>query len=135
MASSILLKAFNKTIFATGNDELRPVMSGVFCEFTPDDLTFVATDAHKLVRYRRTDAQTVDSVAFILPKKPINQLKSILPDDDETKVSLEYNQTNAYFSFKNVNWFVGLLKANTRIMKLLYQKIILTCFVLISFSC
>ena len=55
MNSAILSLAFNRTIFATGNDELRPVMSGVFCELTPDNITFVATDAHKLVRYRRTE--------------------------------------------------------------------------------
>lgn len=107
--SSIFLTAFNKTIFAAGNDELRPVMSGVFCEFTPDDLTFVATDAHKLVRYRRTDVTSENSVSFILPKKPINQLKNILPDDD-TKVTLEYNQTNAYFSFNNVKLICRLIE-------------------------
>lgn len=107
--SSIFLMAFNKTIFAAGNDELRPVMSGVFCEFTPDDLTFVATDAHKLVRYRRTDVTSENSVSFILPKKPIHQLKNILPDDD-TKVTLEYNQTNAYFSFNNVKLICRLIE-------------------------
>jgi len=107
--SSVLLKAFNKTIFAAGNDELRPVMSGVFCEFTPDDMTFVATDAHKLVRYKRTDASSEDSVAFILPKKPINQLKNILPDD-ESKVSMEYNEKNAFFTFNNVKLVCRLIE-------------------------
>ena len=53
--SSILYRALDKTIFATGNDELRPVMNGVLCEMSSSDLTFVATDAHKLVRYKRTD--------------------------------------------------------------------------------
>lgn len=99
--SSILVSAFNKTIFATGNDELRPVMSGVFCELTPDDITFVATDAHKLVRYRRTDAKSENSVSFILPKKPLNQLKNILLGDD-FPVKIEYDQTNALFEFENV---------------------------------
>ncbi|MDZ7740271.1 MAG: DNA polymerase III subunit beta [Bacteroidota bacterium] len=107
--ASLMVSAFNKTIFATGNDELRPVMSGVFCELTPDDVTFVATDAHKLVRYRRKDAKADESSSFILPKKPINQLKKILPEDD-SKVNLEYNQTNAAFSFKNVNMICRLIE-------------------------
>jgi len=68
IAGEIISKAINKTIFATGNDELRPVMNGVFCQFTPEEITFVATDAHKLVRYKRTDSQATGSSSFILPK-------------------------------------------------------------------
>ncbi len=109
ITASLLVNAFNKTIFATGNDELRPVMSGVFCEFTPDDLTFVATDAHKLVRYKRTDARAENSASFILPKKPLSQLRVILPED-ESLVKLEYNQTNAFFSFGNVNLICRLIE-------------------------
>lgn len=107
--SEVLASAFNKTIFATGNDELRPVMSGVFCEMTPDDVTFVATDAHKLVRYRRTDVAAENSTSFIIPKKPLSQLKNILPTD-ETEVSLEFNTTNARFSFKNVTLVCRLIE-------------------------
>jgi len=81
ISGEIILKAVNKTLFATGNDDLRPVMSGVYCHFTPGDITFVATDAHKLVRYRRTDAEANGSAAFILPKKPLNMLKSNLRGD------------------------------------------------------
>lgn len=98
--SVLLAKAISKTIFATGFDELRPVMSGVFCEFTPDDLTFVATDAHKLVRYKRTDARADDTVSFILPKKPLNQLKNLLASE-EVPVRIEYNNANASFVFRN----------------------------------
>lgn len=99
--SMLLADAIGKTIFATGTDELRPAMSGVFCEFTPDDLTFVATDAHKLVRYRRSDANADDSVSFILPRKPLNQLKNLLLAE-EVPVKIEYNETNASFEFRNV---------------------------------
>ncbi|MGB4204061.1 MAG: DNA polymerase III subunit beta [Bacteroidales bacterium] len=99
--SVLLAKAISKTIIATGFDEMRPVMSGVFCEFTPDDLTFVATDAHKLVRYRRTDTNADDTVSFILPKKPLNQLKNLLALE-ETPVKIEYNTTNALFTFRNI---------------------------------
>ncbi len=105
--SDVLNKAVNKTLFATGNDELRPVMSGVFCELTPDDITFVATDAHKLVRYRRSDAKADVSASFILPKKPLNQLKNILAS--EIPVKIDYNQTNAFFSFENVNMVCRLI--------------------------
>ena len=61
ISGEIISKAINKTIFATGNDDLRPVMSGVFCQISPEEITFVATDAHKLVRYRRTDSQATGS--------------------------------------------------------------------------
>ncbi len=105
--SEVLRTAFNKTLFATGNDELRPVMSGVYCEMAPEDLTFVATDAHKLVRYKRTDASAEAVTSFILPKKPLNQLKNILGDNEE--VVVEYDQTNAFFAFGNVNLVCRLI--------------------------
>ncbi|MBN3034083.1 MAG: DNA polymerase III subunit beta [Bacteroidales bacterium] len=108
VSSGLLANAFAHTLFATGNDELRPVMSGVFCELNNDDLTFVATDAHKLVRYRRTDARSGQATSFVLPKKPLNQLKNILPDDEP--VSLEFNQTNAHFTFENVQLTCRLIE-------------------------
>ncbi len=105
--SDVLKNAFNKTLFAAGNDELRPVMSGVFCEFSPEDVTFVATDAHKLVRYKRTDAHAEIATSFILPKKPLNQLRNILPQDID--VVVEYDQTNAAFTYENVNLICRLI--------------------------
>ncbi|HEX7411272.1 MAG TPA: DNA polymerase III subunit beta [Bacteroidales bacterium] len=101
LPSSLLAEAINKTLFATGNDELRPVMSGVYLELADTGLTFVATDAHKLVRYRRSDVTADNTVTFIMPKKPLNQLKNLL-SLDEFPVLLEYNQTNASFTFKNI---------------------------------
>jgi DNA polymerase-3 subunit beta len=106
--SELLVNAIHKTLFATGNDELRPVMSGVFLELTPDDITCVATDAHKLVRYRRTDFSATDAASFIMPKKPLNQLKNIL-GTTEGAVSIEYNQTNAEFNFDNVKMTCRLI--------------------------
>lgn len=99
ISGSILSNAINKTLFATGVDDLRPVMSGVFCEFSPESITFVATDAHKLVRYTRTDSQADGSSSFILPKKPLNLLKGNLKGDEE--VRLEYNDSNAVFTFND----------------------------------
>ena len=107
--SLLLTKAINKTIFATGNDELRPIMSGVFCQLSLNSITFVATDAHKLVRYTRNDAKSESEAAFILPKKPLNQLKNILANQD-TIVKVEYNNTNAFFSFENVNLICRLIE-------------------------
>ncbi len=107
--SEIIASAIAKTMFATGNDELRPVMSGIFCELTPDDFTFVATDAHKLVRYKRTDAKAENSTSFILPKKPLTQLKTSLVNKD-TMVKIEYNQRNAFFSFDNIELVCRLIE-------------------------
>ncbi|CAL2077081.1 DNA polymerase III subunit beta [Tenacibaculum sp. 190524A02b] len=99
--SHILATAITKTIFATGNDDLRPVMSGVFFQFNSKELTFVATDAHKLVKYTRTDVTADKSSEFIMPKKPLNLLKGILGGSEEN-VTIEYNDTNAKFTFDNV---------------------------------
>ena len=99
--ASVLGSAISKTIFATGNDDLRPVMSGVFFQFSSDSLTFVATDAHKLVKYTRTDIVANEAAEFIMPKKPLNLLKGILGSND-TDVTIEYNKTNAKFVFDNV---------------------------------
>jgi len=108
LGSGVLAKAVNKTLFATGNDELRLVLSGVFCQLSPDDIIFVATDAHKLVRYTRTDFRAQSSASFILPKKPLNLLKNILASQ-ETEVTIEYNRTNAFFAFSNLNLICRLI--------------------------
>ena len=100
ISADILATAISKTIFATGNDDLRPVMSGVFFQFSTESLTFVATDAHKLVKYSRTDVKADETAEFIMPKKPLNLLKGILAGSDDT-VSIEYNDSNAKFSFEN----------------------------------
>ncbi len=99
--ATILATAISKTIFATGNDDLRPVMSGVFFQFSSENLTFVATDAHKLVKYTRTDISAEKSAEFIMPKKPLNLLKGVLATTD-TDVTIEYNDANAKFTFDNV---------------------------------
>lgn len=108
ISGEIILKAINKTLFATGSDDLRPVMNGVYCHFTPGDITFVATDAHKLVRYRRTDAEADGSSAFILPKKPLNMLKNNLRGDEE--ILLEYNESNAIFTFNDITIVCRLIE-------------------------
>ncbi|WP_369048573.1 DNA polymerase III subunit beta [Tenacibaculum sp. UWU-22] len=101
VTAHILGTAISKTIFASGNDDLRPVMSGVFFQFSSSNLTFVATDAHKLVKYTRTDVTADKTAEFIMPKKPLNLLKGILAGSDE-EVTIEYNDTNAKFTFDNI---------------------------------
>jgi DNA polymerase-3 subunit beta len=101
LVGDVLSTAINKTIFATGNDDLRPVMNGVFFRFTEDALIFVGTDAHKLVKYSRTDIKTESPSEFIMPKKPLNLLKGVLLGSEE-EVTIEFNDTNAKFSFENI---------------------------------
>ena len=98
--AAILSTAISKTIFAAGNDDLRPVMSGVFFQFSSESLTFVATDAHKLVKYSRTDVTANENAEFIMPKKPLNLLKGILNGAD-SDVAIDYNSSNAKFTFDN----------------------------------
>ena len=109
ISSELIATAINKTVFAAGNDELRPVMSGVFCQLSPEEIIFVATDAHKLVRYTRKDAKAEHVASFIIPKKPLNQLKVALAGVD-IPVKVDYNQTNAFFSFENVNLVCRLIE-------------------------
>ena len=104
----ILANAISKTIFATGNDDLRPVMSGVFFQFSSDNLTFVATDAHKLVKYTRMDLKTEKEAEFIMPKKPLNLLKSILAGSEDDVV-IEYNDSNAKFIFNSTEMVCRLI--------------------------
>lgn len=100
ITGDVLATAISKTIFAAGNDDLRPVMSGVFFQFSTEGLTFVATDAHKLVKYTRDDVKANQVAEFIMPKKPLNLLKGILAASDE-QVTVEYNDSNAKFTFNN----------------------------------
>ena len=96
--AKVLATAISKTIFATGNDDLRPVMCGVLFQLSTTGLTFVATDAHKLVKYQRTDLTSTEDSQFIMPKKPLNVLKGVLVGLDN-EVKIEYNQSNATFTF------------------------------------
>ena len=102
LPASVLVNAISKTSFATSNDEMRQQMSGIYCEMNSESLTFVGTDAHKLVRYRRFDVSSEENSSFILPKKPIGMLKNIiLLNKEDVDVVVEYNSTNVFFSFDN----------------------------------
>lgn len=94
--AGILEKGINKTLFATANDELRPVMNGIFFELAEDSITFVASDSHKLVKYKRFDAKAEKESSFILPKKPASLLKSVLTAEED-EVIIEFDDKNAIF--------------------------------------
>ena len=107
----VLLNGINKTLFATADDELRPVMNGIFIELTTEDIKFVASDAHKLVRYKRFDAKAEKDASFILPKKPAALLKSLLPKE-EFDVKLEFDDKNAFFTLSNYKLICRLVEGN-----------------------
>jgi DNA polymerase-3 subunit beta len=97
-------------LFAVSNDELRPAMTGVYFQLETDGITFVGTDAHKLVRYRRNDVVSSEQTSFIVPRKALSLLKSALPSE-ETQVSISYNNSNAFFRFGEVDLICRLIDA------------------------
>jgi DNA polymerase-3 subunit beta len=97
LSASSLVSGITSTLFATADDELRPVMNGIYMELSPSDITFVASDAHKLVRYKRKDVKAEASASFILPKKPAGLLKNLLSKGHE-QVSIEFDDKNAFFT-------------------------------------
>ena len=106
----LLVSGINKTIFATADDELRPVMNGVFINIQPETTTFVGTDAHKLVRYT-AEAQSQVAASFILPKKPANLLKNVLlKEDDSIKVS--FDNKNVIFELTSHTLVCRLIEGN-----------------------
>lgn len=111
LTAEVLGLGVSKTLFAASDDELRPVMTGINVELSPEHLTFVASDAHKLVRYRRTDIKSEDSASFILPQKPAGLLKNILPKD-ESAVNLQFDQKNAMVEFNGYKLICRLVEGN-----------------------
>ncbi len=107
----LLEVGINKTLFATADDELRPVMNGILIELSPENMTFVASDSHKLVRYRRLDAKTEFSGSFILPKKPASLLKNVLPKESG-EVAIEFDDKNAFFTLPNYKLVCRLVEGN-----------------------
>jgi DNA polymerase III subunit beta len=107
--SLVLAEAISKTVFAASTDEMRPVMTGVYLEMTPEKTSFVATDAHKLVRYSRLDINVEEEDAIIIPTKPLNQIKNLLGAEDQD-VKIFYNPKNAFFAFGRVNLICKLIE-------------------------
>ncbi|MCF0166389.1 MAG: DNA polymerase III subunit beta [Bacteroidales bacterium] len=111
LPADILLEGINDTIYATADEEVRPVMNGIFVELNPDSLAFVATDSHKLVCYNRLDIATEQPASFILPKKPASILRTILPKA-ESDITIQFDTKNAYFTFDSTIVVCTLLEGN-----------------------
>jgi DNA polymerase-3 subunit beta len=108
ISSEVFARAINNTIFATSNDELRPAMTGVYINLGEKNTAFVATDGHRLVRYRRTDVNSDNGNAIIIPRKALNLLKATLPAEN-TDVSIDFNMSNAFFKFANIRMICRLI--------------------------
>jgi len=109
MPASILLNGINSTVFASADDELRPVMNGIVLDITPEDVTFVASDAHKLVRLRNTSIHGDKKAMLIIPKKPASLLRAILPKETG-KVIISFDESNVVFHLSNYTIFCRLVE-------------------------
>ncbi len=110
MQSSALVTAINKTIFSTSTDDLRPAMTGVFFELSKTGLQCVATDAHRLVKYLRTDVTCPKTDSFIVPKKPLNLLKGFLPMNAD-ELTISYNKNHLFVQHGNSQLSCRLIDA------------------------
>lgn len=108
ISSEVLGRAINNTIFATSNDELRPAMTGVYVNLGDKNTTFVSTDGHRLVRYRRADVKSDNGSAIIIPRKALNLLKATLPAEN-TDVTIDFNPANAFFKFGTIRMICRLI--------------------------
>lgn len=109
MPAETMLNGINRCLFATADDELRPLMNGIYFDIQPDNLTFVATDGHKLVRNKFYDLKDNQPAAFILPKKPATILKNLLPKETGD-VTLKFNARNAYISTESARLICRLVE-------------------------
>ena len=100
MPAQTLFEGINRTLFATADDELRPVMNGIYFDITAENITFVASDGHKLVRVIQNDVKGDGRSSFILPKKPANLLRSLLPKESG-EVEIKFDENNAYITMSN----------------------------------
>jgi len=109
MSADMALQGVAKTIFATGDDDLRPVMNGIFMEMSPENITFVASDSHMLVRYRRNDAKADQDGSFILPKKPAGLLRTVLAKE-QGDVEISFDDKNAMFKLSEYTMVCRLVE-------------------------
>lgn len=97
MPAAVLLKAINKTLFAASTDEDKAALNGIFFKLGESGITFVATDAHRLVRYQRVDVTVKTATNFIVPQKALTLLKSSIDANDNRDIVIRYNDNNAFF--------------------------------------
>lgn len=111
LSPDVLLEGINRTLYAAGDEELRPVMNGIFFDLKTDAANLVASDSHKLVCYSRSDIKAPEDASFILPKKPANILKSLLTRTEED-VNISFDNTNAFFTFGTFHMICRLVDGN-----------------------
>lgn len=104
-----LLNGINRTLFATADDELRPVMNGIYFDITPENITMVASDGHKLVKNQNLTIKGSEKAAFILPKKPANLLKNILTKE-ESSVNIDFDERNAVITLAKYRMVCRLIE-------------------------
>lgn len=109
MEAQVLLDGINRSVFATADDELRPVMNGIYFDITTEDITMVASDGHKLVRCKTLVAHGNERAAFILPKKPANLLKNLLPKEQGVVV-IEFDERSAVFTLESYRMVCRLIE-------------------------
>lgn len=109
IGAPVVLAGINRSLFATADDELRPVMNGIYFDITTEDITFVASDGHKLVRNKTYSAHGDEKAAFILPKKPATMLKNLLPKE-QGDVQIDFDDRNAVFTMENYNMTCRLIE-------------------------
>ncbi len=110
MSSTALVNAINNALFAVSSDDLRPAMTGVFFELHNDYIQFVATDAHRLVRYKRTDVSCPKADSFIVPKKPLTLLKNALPNNED-ELNISYNSNHLFVTHGSTQLICRLIDA------------------------
>ncbi|MBQ2980324.1 MAG: DNA polymerase III subunit beta [Bacteroidaceae bacterium] len=111
MPAERLLKGIGYTLFATADDTYRPIMNGIYFDIYPDNVAFVASDIHKLVRFRELSIQAGIRASFILPKKPATLLKTILPKESG-EVTINFDEKSARFTLSNFVLTCRLIEGN-----------------------
>lgn len=107
--AQMLLNGISRSLFATADDELRPVMTGIYFDIHQEDLTFVTSDGHKLVRLRNFSVKSPERASFILPKKPANLLKNLLAKESEP-MRIRFDDNNACISCSNFEMVCRLIE-------------------------
>ena len=109
MPAETIFNGINRCLFATGDDEIRPIFNGIFFDIQPEAITFVATDSRKLVRNKNFNVKSEQPASFTLPKKPANILKNMLPKESGD-VTLYFNERNAQFTMESSTLICRLIE-------------------------
>ncbi|WP_291725900.1 DNA polymerase III subunit beta [Bernardetia sp.] len=107
-SSDVISNAISYALFAVSSDEMKPAMNGIFVNLSDGKTNFVATDSHRLVRYRYDGSEGNSNSSIIIPGKAFDQLKNALPSSPQ-EIQLEFNDTNVFFHFGNIKMVSRLI--------------------------